>query len=101
MTTLPICFEVVMWIICFLVGVDFIISGYLVFKTDEKYIKKPKLFGLLAIAACQNLYELSKHKNRYLEIKYTYKYMRVYAIFSGILLLIMSITGFIGIRLLR
>jgi len=101
MTTLPISFEFIIWIIVFFFGLDFIISGYIVIKSDTKYLKKPKLLGLLGIAATQNLYDLSKHKNKYMEIKYSYKYMKVYVILGGIILIIMSIAGFLGIFVLR
>lgn len=101
MTTFSIYFEYIIWLIVLLFGLDFIFSGYLVFMSDTKYLKKPKLFGLLAIAACQNLFERSKSKNKYMEIKYSYKYMRVYTIISGILLIMISINEFFEIWKLR
>ena len=86
----PAVFDFLLYMMTFLFGVDFTLSGFLVLKSGTKYLEKPKLLGLIIIKLRNKAYEKSQKPGRLLTGMYSLKYMKFYTFISGIVLLIGS-----------
>lgn len=87
-----IVFELAFYMIIFLLGFDFSLSGFLVLKRDIKSFEKPKLLGLLIMSVVYRAFPMQKKR----PVIYRPKVMGLYFFFGGILSVVASTIMIIG-----
>ncbi len=87
MTIEPFVFYVLFYLLVFLVGCDFSLSGFLVLQKNIDSLEKPRLLGLLIIKVMQ----ASRNTNKRDELSvFSPKVMGIYTLIAGILLIVAS-----------
>jgi hypothetical protein len=67
------------------------LSGWLALRKGVIVLERPKMLGLLILRAMNRMYENFYASNRLFERIYSFRYMRVYAFISGILIIIIGL----------
>jgi hypothetical protein len=96
----PPIFDLLFYVVIFLFGLDFSISGFLVLRENSANFKKPRLIGLWIIRRMSALYS-STNSSKLFAFIYSTRNMAIQALFSGVLLIIGSLIMIvdIGVRL--
>ena len=97
----PPIFELLFYVVVFLFGVDFSISGFLVLRKNRANFKKPRLVGIWIIKRMSALYG-SPNSSRLFSLIYSTRNMAIQALLAGALIIIGSLIMIvdIGMRLL-
>src|SRR5687768_6025081 len=83
--------DLLFYIVVLLAGVDITLSGWLALRRGIIVLQRPKLLGLLILRIMNKIYDTSPAPNRYFELLYSFKYLRVYTFISGLLIMMSSL----------
>jgi len=99
MTIIPAhTFELLFYIIVFLFGLDYTISGILVFRDENKNFKKPKLLGIWIIHKLSSLYGSTNQPKLFSAI-YSIKSMALQSLAAGLLIIVGSLVMIIDLSI--
>lgn len=93
----PDFFTLFFYIVIFLIGIDFSISGILLLKAHTMAIEKPRLLGLLSLKINRNMIDKMQNSNHVYQSLYSFKYIRIYILVAGFLIIIGSLIGIIDL----
>jgi hypothetical protein len=87
----PYGFDFLFYLVGFILGLDFAISGIKTLTTDKNMHAKPRLLGLLILSRVKSMMEKWQGKNKIVRTFFDLRIMAINFLLGGILLLIGSL----------
>lgn len=87
----PTCFYLLLYMAILGVGIDFMISGIMVFKKFSESLEKPKLLGLRILRLNQVFFERMRRQNKIYQYVYSEWSIKFLTLLSGVLIIIGSL----------